>query len=835
MPGACDGLRVLDFSQGRAGPLATMILADFGAEVIRVEPPEGDPGWDDPAYLLLNRGKKSIELDLGTEIGQAEVQRLVAGVDVVVETNVAGRAEELGIGYESLSAINPALVYGSITGFGRTGSFASVEADDWLVMAKAGIFRDQPGWFHDGVRPTYRGAPDSSYFSAMILVQGVLAALRARDLTGRGERVDVDMLHAITCRQNPQVRWILREGEPLPADGGHAKKVPDAVNPLAHHRDPREVSPIGMMVSCKDGRWIMHSLSEPHFFPAWITTIGFDWIWEDERFKGAPHQFPDEATKDELIALLDARMKEKTAAEWMDAYVENGNVCADVVQTVQEALRHPQVVAGDYTVEIDDPRVGPILQVGPLAKLPTAPASVDRPAPQPGADTTAVLAAEVEPVSVPAPTRSSLKGPLDGITIIEAAYYYATPFAASLLAELGARVIKIEPIYGDPYRLLARASGDPVGNVGHNNMVRAMQGKESIALNLKDPRGREIMHKLVAGADVFMHSFRPGVPESLGIDEKTLREINPTLVYQYAASYGSTGPYSRQPAIDPVIAAFCGATAYQAGEGNDPLRESGADPAAAAGHATATMLALFAQHRNGEGQQLESAMIQSNLYLNAADAFSYEGKPALPPLDHFQLGTGATHRLYETAAAPAGSVTDESLNPNPHWVMFAAVDDDAFARFCKVAGRDDLAADLRYATADARTQHRAELEAELADVFRVRTAHEWETSLLDAEVGCVVADAMSHFSFLYRDPQAAAIDMMVKTEHPAIGGTYWRYAPIARFSETASQVVPFSELGEYSRRLLAEVGYDEEQIDQLKADEVVGWPDPKPEVATATS
>src|ERR1700733_81618 len=105
-------------------------------------------------------------------------------------------------------------------------------------------------------------------------------------------------------------------------------------------------------------------------------------------------------------------MKEKTAGEWMDLYIENGNVCADVVQTVQETLRHPQIVAGEYTVELDDPRVGRMLQVGALPALPP-------------------------------PTRSSLKGPLDGITVIEAAYYYATPFAASLLAELGARVIKI--------------------------------------------------------------------------------------------------------------------------------------------------------------------------------------------------------------------------------------------------------------------------------------------------------------------------------------------------------------------------------------------------------
>ena len=110
MPGACAGLRVLDFSQGLAGPLATMVLADFGADVIRVEPVGDDPGWSEPVYLLLQRGKRSIELDPSTEEGRAELQRLVCGVDVVIESMGADRAEATGIGYDALAAVNPALV-----------------------------------------------------------------------------------------------------------------------------------------------------------------------------------------------------------------------------------------------------------------------------------------------------------------------------------------------------------------------------------------------------------------------------------------------------------------------------------------------------------------------------------------------------------------------------------------------------------------------------------------------------------------------------------------------------------------------------------------------------
>ena len=236
-------------------------------------------------------------------------------------------------------------------------------------------------------------------------------------------------------------------------------------------------------------------------------------------------------------------------------------------------------------------------------------------------------------------------------------------------------MIKVEPPKGDPYRLLGRGSGDPVTALGQNNMVRAMQGKESIAINLKEPRGREIVHRLVERADVFVHSFRGDVPKELGIDVKTLRSLNPRLVYQYATSYGSTGPYARQPAIDPVVAAFAGQTAHQTGEGNPPLRESGADPVAAAGHALAIMLGLFAAHRTGEGQDVESSMIVSNMFLNFEDALSYEGKPPRPEVDRRQFGTSPTHRLYECAAG--ASATLPHGNPDPRWIMVVADEDEA--------------------------------------------------------------------------------------------------------------------------------------------------------------
>jgi crotonobetainyl-CoA:carnitine CoA-transferase CaiB-like acyl-CoA transferase len=227
-------------------------------------------------------------------------------------------------------------------------------------------------------------------------------------------------------------------------------------------------------------------------------------------------------------------------------------------------------------------------------------------------------------------------------------------------------------------------------------------------------------------------------------------------------------------------------------------------------------------------------MIVSNLYLNCEDALSYEGKPSRPPVDRSQLGTGATHRVFETARVAADARLEPYENPDPHWVCLALVRDDEFSRFCKVAGQDALARDPKFATSSGRAQHRAELEAALEEIFRTRTAHEWEKALLDVGVGCVRADAMSHFAFLYKDEQAQSIEMMVRAEHPSFGGPYWRYAPVLRLSDTQSLAPPYCDFGEHTRAILGELGYDDEEMNRLRGDNVVVWAEQE-ELATASS
>ena len=214
MQGACAGLRVLDLTQGMAGPLATMILADFGAEVVRVEPPEGDPLWSDAAYLLVQTGEaERLELDSRTDAGRQELADLAAGVDVIVESIGAEAARRAGIGYDELSATQPAA---GLLLHQRLRFLGSVRAGQGGRRSGHGEGRASSATSRDGSvtvgDPVYRAPRDGSYFAAMLAVQGILAAVMARDLTGKGQLVETNLLQALACRQNPEgavvaARW----------------------------------------------------------------------------------------------------------------------------------------------------------------------------------------------------------------------------------------------------------------------------------------------------------------------------------------------------------------------------------------------------------------------------------------------------------------------------------------------------------------------------------------------------------------------------------------------------------------------------------------------------
>lgn len=797
MKQALEGLRVLDVTHGMAGPVTTMILADFGAEVIRLNDHPVDPPWAPETGFVWNRGKKSIQLDLETVGGQEDLGRLLGTVDVLVESLRPGEADEMGIGYDRAISLNSALVYLSISAFGQQGPYRNLRAYDGIVNAKAGRMHDQVGWHRN--RPVYRAVNDTSFHTAMFAVQGVLAALRVAWLTGRGQRVDTSLLLGVTAPNNG---WRRFDGEELPPDRFPQIPTPeevlrDKLIPDRREGDPYIASPNQLCCQCKDGRWIMHAHVQVELFKAWVAVLGLNEIWGDPRFVGAPSSFPDDGDRIALNLMLMERMRERTAAEWIEIYRQNPDCSGEIMQSTHEVLGHPQFLHNGHVVEIDDPRAGPVKQVGALAKIPAAPAVIARPAPLPGEHTAEIVEREPATAKAGAHGESPVPAhPLEGVTVLEIAGWLATPFAGALLGDLGARVIKVEPLTGDPYRSLP----------SNDNHMRVTQGKESLAINLKTEAGQRILRELVAKADVVMHNYRPGAPERIGIDYGTLRALKPDLVYVYASAYGSTGLDSLRAAFNPTIGAFSGNSVFQSGEGNEPMGDQAPDPLSGSAVATAVLLGLAARLRGGQGQYVETTMINSVVLCNSDDAFDFDGRPARHVPDARQLGLEATYRLYETAEG---------------WVFLAIPHDEEFERFCALTDSGHISRDPRFGDASSRYEHRLELEGLLEPVMKTRSADEWERDLTAADIACVRADRSGHRRFLYEDQHCLEIGMMVPTRHwlfaeRAPEGAYWRHKPVLEFSETPCEGgLPYCVAGEHTERILQELGYGAEAIAEL--------------------
>ncbi|MET0241624.1 MAG: CoA transferase [Sphingobium sp.] len=808
-----EGIRVVDLTQGMAGSLVTMILADYGAEVIRLEPPGGDPMWDHPAYLLWQRGKKSVAVDWDSAQGPTQARQLVGGADIFIETLRPGHADELGLGYPDAAAANPALIYCAFSAFGQSGPYRDYKPYDAIINARTGRMRDQVGWQRD--RPTFRAVNDVSYHSAMFVFQALVAALRVRAMTGKGQRLDASLLSGVTAPNNA---WRRFEGQQFPPDRYPYEAPKDNVAkgdlvPDRHESDPYTASPTQLCAQCKDGRWIMHSHIQQDLFKSWIAAIGFAWIWSDPRFADAP-RFASNDDRIALNLLIFERMKEKTSLEWREIYRRNPDCAGEIMQTTQEALHHEQFAINGHLITLDDPRVGRIDQVGPFAKMSETPAQITRPAPLPGQHTEEILASL--PLAPPRiePTGGNPQRPLEGVTVLEVAGWLAAPFSGALLADLGARVIKVEPLFGDPYRAMFT----------NENMIRAFQGKENVALNLKSDEGRAIFHRLVAQADIVMHNYRLGVPEKLGLDYATLRSLKPDLVYVYAGSYGSIGPDRHRAAFNPTMGAFSGNSVFQSGEGNTPKGDQSPDPIAGSGVATGMMLGLAARVLTGKGQYVETSMMNSNIYCNSDDAFSYAGKPARRVPGGDQLGLEATYRLYEAADG---------------WVLLAVQFDAEFAAFCALIGRDDLTQDERFADWPSRIRNSDALGAILEPVFRTQSADAWEADLTAAGLGCVRADGPSHVRFLYEDPQSVSTGFMVEAQSEAFadlapGGRYWRHAPVVAFSDTPCEAgKPYQGLGSHTQSVLKELDYDDADLARLKEAKVVSFGEQRSRVVLA--
>jgi crotonobetainyl-CoA:carnitine CoA-transferase CaiB-like acyl-CoA transferase len=793
-----DDVRVLDLGGGFAGAMATLVLADFGADVLLLEPSGGDPLRRHPAWPLLGRGKRSAILEVGTSEGRARLDALCAETDVMVSTLAPREAEARGLDARCLRSRHPRLIHCSITGFGPRGPYAHYPAIEGIAAAKSGrmgVFagqRPRPG-------PQFAAVEVATHAAAQGAVQGIVAALLARERSGEGAQIETNLLQGLLPYDLVQMILVqLAERDerfqrpPVPVDG---------MPTLNYHP-----------VLTRDDRWIQLGNLLEHLFYAFLDAIELlPELLSDARFQGSPAAWSREAIEEARNRIL-LRVRERTADEWMRRFHENGNVAAEPYTSAQEALDHRDLVANGDIVELNDPERGRVRTIGPIARLRETPGEANRPAPRLGEH-----APEFQPrETTRAKTQSGAprRKLLEGITVVEFATIIAAPLGTAMLADLGARVIKIEPPGGDPYRQLGLAG---------LMAVKTNAGKESLCLDLKSTEGQAIAQALVQRADALVHNYRPGVPERLGIGYEQLRAHNPRLVWVSANGYGPDSPSRLRPSAHPVPGAVAGGALYQAGAGIFDKRcetlleiretarqlmranEPNPDPNTSVVIASATVLALLARERHGVGQQVFVNMLVANAYANAQDFLSYAGKPERPPVDSELHGLHAGYRLY-----PAGE----------GWVFLAALQDADWTRTFAVLGCAERAHDPRFASAEARRAHDAELVELLTERFALAPADDWERRCIAEGVACVRADGATPGAFFARDPHVLANGMAPEAIHARFGRLR-RWGPLVTLEGSPADFGPGALAGEHTDRLLRELGKSPAEIARLRAERVV--------------
>lgn len=807
MAGVLEGVRVLDLSWGVAGPMTAMLLADQGADVVKIEPPGGDPFRDQLGYKVWQRGKRSAVLDLKAAADKDAFLALAKHADILVESFSPGVTTRLGIDYATLSKLNPRLIYLSITAYGRDTNDADRPGYDALVAARVGLQWEQRGW-PEGAVNHMTGRPDpypdigipyewvqgppreGPLFSAshwpslgcfFAASTGVSAALRAREVTGKGQLVETSLVQGAMASgagllqrmENPEApgfnTWILGSKAPK----GHFE--------------------------CADGRWVHNWVPNPRFILQASAGDKLD-ASPDLTVQNDPDRFG--IGPEELLVMMHYQpilaeaVKRFPCKDWIEASA-TAEMTMQEARSVEESLADPLLMKDGCVVEIDDPELGNIRQVGVTYKLHANPSKPNKPAPSAGQHTAEVKAEAAQLASAAAPTvkpGKPLRAPLAGIKVIDVGLAIAGPYGAQILSDLGADVVKINALW------------DTYWHANHIAYV-ANRGKRSIALQLKDPRAKQVLIDLIKDADVVHHNMRYEAAVRLGIGYDDLKKINPKLIYCHTRGFES-GEREGLPGNDQTGGCLAGVQHEDGAmsDGGKPLWSftSLGDTGNGFLSAVAVLQAIYHRDRTGEGQFVDTSIINAQL-LNTSYAVARPdgGKLERPRLDKMHMGMSAGRRLYEAKDG---------------WLCLTLRSDTQWSAAFEALGAPELAA--QYKDAASRKKGDKALAEAIAAKIASNTATHW-LSAFDKAGAPAEISSPTYTRSLYDNPEFKKRQWTTEYPHPSVGkleqvGLAFNLSDTPGVIQSAPLIV-----GDHTEVLLREAGRTDEQIEELIAAGVV--------------
>lgn len=778
-----EGLRVLDISSGIAAPFCARLLADGGADVLRIgSPTPEDPAPDGsgrgigPLEAFLHRNKRGVALDLGTARGRERFERLVARSDVIVESSRPGTMQALGLGYDRLAAANPGIIVASITEFGQTGPYRHYEADHLTISALG-------GWaytFGETDRePLQVGFPVMYYMAGIYGAIAVLAAVRGRRQDGAGQHIDVSSLEAcLNMLSYPQV--LEQFGCP----------------PLRRNISAALQS---FYVQAKDGWVALNHITAGQ----WETTCAMI---------GAPHLAEDpsllydldkkRAIVPEFLAAASEWARDKTQIEAFYAAQEL-QIPAGIPYTPRELLECDQLRARDFMAEAVQTGLGAFVQ--PSVPFPSISWRTDRrPAPVPGEHDREVLEgldgaeqpvqasgdlAATPPRGAPGRPARAPKDLLADIRVADLTHYRSGPSGTSLLGALGADVIKIEAIQrADGFRFYNTARPhDPNFYELGSYYNAANTNKRGITLDLNAPRGKELFAALVGKSDVVIENFSPRVMRNLGLDYARLKEINPRIIMVSMSCFGHTGPWRDFVGFGYVFDQIGGAAAASGYEGGPPTHMMAASDVTAGIMAMyAILLALEERERTGRGQFIDMSQVESLAFLLGPEIIEYQLTGELRPRMGNRHPVFAPHNVYPCRGE------DE-------WVSISVETDEQWAALARVIGKPEWAHVERHRTLPARKMNERDLDGAIGEWTRGRDKR--EVMALMQGLG-IASGAVLKAMELLDDPHLEARNMHKKLMRAFVGEHRYPQFPV-RFSDgICEQRRPAPTLGQHNEEVL---------------------------------
>jgi len=782
MSGPLEGIVVVEASSVMPGAILGMLLADHGAEVIKIEPPGGAYFAHDLTRKSWDRGKKSVTLDLEIEADRAKLRALTARADVFVHAFGAAEAQAKGLSRAALAEANPGLIECALSAYGADTPLSARPYGESLAAARLGLMSTMSSPRREG--PVYLGHPAMHYALMFVASIGVLAALRARRMNGVGQTIDASLLDAAAALS--VMHWWQEGGQSFMG-------AKDRSSPLRFGK----TRIISAMCEAKDGENLYLSTTGGAGFKRTMDLLGFG-----DRIKsivGAEFAVPldDDEYQAARFEIWDA-FKQRPREAWI-ALLHAADVAALPVLAPCAVLVDAQITATGHTIELEDADFGVIRQGGPALRFRATPAAKPAPAPEIGANNALLSSLLDRPVRAPsAATSSDQAAPLAGVRIVDLGAFFACSFAGRILSDLGAEVLKVEPLEGDQMRPLADLYDG------------AQRGKRNLALNLKTPEGQAILCKLIGDADIVLHNMRPGNAEKLGFGADAMCAANPRLIYAYMPGYGSTGPKSKLKSFAPLLSCWTGAMHEGGGAGNPPATSAVGNEDLYNGllGAAGLLMALEARARTGRGDYLECPQVHSSILTTATHFLDADGASVYGMrLDTEQCGYSALDRIYRCEDG---------------WVCISCRDDAAFKALASATGQADLINNPRFADAAARARNDAALLAALGPFFAAHTSAE-AFALLDTAGAPAEMVREQNWMNDFLHEEWARSSGRVFEDRQSIEGHIKVIGQLARLDRTPGvRKGPAARLGEHTEMVLAELGYDDHAIGVLKAGGVVG-------------